>query len=79
MTKYLIVFFMATTSIASAQQLSISEKMELRADCGQDFKRLCPGIQPGDGALKACIKSKEDQLSKTCAGTISKLMTKKDD
>lgn len=76
MTKYLTVFFMLVATAASAQQLSMSQKMELRDNCGNDIKSLCPGIKPGGGQLMTCIKSKQDQLSKVCADTITKMQAK---
>lgn len=78
MTKYLIVFLLAMTSAVSAQQLSIFEKMQLRSNCEQDFKRVCPGIAPAGGALKACIMDKKDQLSQKCSDTVSKLLAKRE-
>jgi hypothetical protein len=34
--------------------------------CAGDIKTLCAGIQPGDGRIKACIKSHLTELSPTC-------------
>jgi hypothetical protein len=34
--------------------------------CAGDIKTLCAGIQPGEGRLKACIKSHLAGLSETC-------------
>ena len=34
--------------------------------CAGDIKTLCAGIQPGEGRLKACIKSHLAELSETC-------------
>lgn len=34
--------------------------------CAGDIKKLCAGIQPGDGRIKACIKSNLTGLSETC-------------
>ena len=34
--------------------------------CAGDIKKLCAGIQPGEGRLKACIKSHLTELSQTC-------------
>jgi|AraplaDrversion2_2_1032049.scaffolds.fasta_scaffold00369_3 hypothetical protein len=74
MQKYLpLAFILAATSV-SAQELSISQKLELRTDCKADISRLCPGITPGGGRLIECIKAKKDQLSKPCAATIAKVM-----
>ena len=34
--------------------------------CASDVKTLCAGVQPGDGRIKACIKSHLTDLSPTC-------------
>jgi len=34
--------------------------------CGGDIKKLCPGVQPGEGRITACIKSHLTDLSETC-------------
>ncbi len=73
-TYYLAIAFVALAGTASAQQLSMSQMAELRQDCGEDIKRLCPGIQPGGGRLMGCVKEKQDQLSKTCSDTMGKMM-----
>lgn len=73
-TYYLAIAFVALAGTASAQQLSMSQMAELRQDCGEDIKRLCPGIQPGGGRLMGCVRQKQDQLSETCSDTMGKLM-----
>lgn len=46
--------------------LSASAAQAQQAPCAADIKTLCTGIQPGEGRLKACIKSHLSDLSKTC-------------
>jgi hypothetical protein len=36
------------------------------AACKADFEKLCPGVQPGEGRLKACLKEKRRQISPEC-------------
>jgi hypothetical protein len=40
--------------------------------CGGDVKTLCAGIQPGDGRVKACIKSHFSDVSATCQAALLK-------
>ena len=47
-----------SASVAAAQQAG--------PPCAGDIKKLCAGIQPGEGRLKACIKSHLTELSQTC-------------
>jgi hypothetical protein len=38
--------------------------------CASDIKTLCAGIQPGEGRIKACIKSHLTDLSQTCEDSV---------
>jgi hypothetical protein len=40
--------------------------------CGGDVKSLCAGIQPGDGRVKACIKSHFSDVSAPCQAVLVK-------
>jgi orotidine-5'-phosphate decarboxylase len=81
MNKYALalVLSLAAASSVSAQQLSMSQKLQIRDDCGDDFRKLCPGLRPGGGQLMGCVQSKKDQLSKVCSETLAKLMPRKPD
>lgn len=46
--------------------LSGSVAVAQPAPCAGDIKTLCAGIQPGEGRIKACIKSHLTDLSPTC-------------
>jgi len=52
----------------TALLLSGSVAVAQQADrpCASDIKTLCAGIQPGEGRIKACIKSHLTELSATC-------------
>lgn len=81
MKKYAIaiIALLAAASAVSAQQLSLSDKLQIRNDCGPDIQRLCPGVKPGGGELLTCVKDKKAELSKVCSDTLGKLMAKKQD
>ena len=50
----------------TALLLSGSVAMAQPAPCAGDIKKLCAGIQPGEGRIKACVKSHLTNLSQTC-------------
>jgi hypothetical protein len=50
----------------TALLLSGSIAVAQQAPCASDIKKLCAGIQPGEGRIKACIKSHLANLSPTC-------------
>ena len=58
--------------VLAALLLSGSAAMAQQAGkpCAGDIKTLCAGIQPGEGRLKACIKSHLAELSETCTDRV---------
>jgi hypothetical protein len=45
---------------------SVAVAQQAGPPCAGDIKTLCAGIQPGEGRIKACIKSHLTDLSPTC-------------
>jgi len=41
-------------------------KEALAKACAGDVKRLCPGVPPGEGRIKACMKAHASKLSAPC-------------
>lgn len=41
-----------------------------RQACAADVKTLCPGIQPGGGKLKQCLRENVAKLSPGCRGAL---------
>jgi len=39
--------------------------------CMDDAKKLCPGVEPGEGRIAACLKQHKDQVSQACKGRIA--------
>jgi hypothetical protein len=37
-----------------------------------DLEKACPGIEPGQGRILACLEGKTDQLSQACKDDVSK-------
>src|SRR5262249_23130017 len=58
MRLVILAALLLSGSVAVAQQAG--------KPCAGDIKTLCAGIQPGDGRIKACIKSHLTDLSPTC-------------
>jgi outer membrane protein OmpA-like peptidoglycan-associated protein len=58
---------------ATAQDIP-SEQQLLHA-CGGDVDRLCPGVQPGEGHIKACMKAHASELSAGCFDTLMAAMS----
>ena len=40
--------------------------------CKADLATACPGVEPGQGRILACLEGKTDQLSQACKDDVSK-------
>ncbi|TCT06549.1 hypothetical protein [Aquabacter spiritensis] len=57
----------ASAVAAEAQTMSYGQAGALLAkSCGPDINKLCPTVNLGNGALKACMDSKISQVSQKC-------------
>ncbi|MFO1061764.1 MAG: OmpA family protein [Dongiaceae bacterium] len=61
-------------SLASAQEPVPTSRQIARA-CAGDVAQFCPGIQPGEGRIKACMKAHVSQLSAPCFDTLLSAVT----
>lgn len=52
--------------LASAAGAADEPAADSLVACNADFERLCPGVAPGDGRVKACFKEHRAQLSAEC-------------
>ena len=58
-----------TSPAPAASAVPMSRRQEaavLRADCGPDYRRLCPGVEPGGGRAIECLRAHGPQLSRQC-------------
>ncbi len=61
---------MLITPIAYAQQSPVPTRTEIVRACAGDVDRLCAGVPPGQGRIKACMKQHSSQLSAGCFDTL---------
>ena len=61
-----IAMLMLPYSTASAQQRAVARA------CADDIKTQCAGVQPGEGRIRACIKSHFKDLSEPCQAVMLK-------
>jgi hypothetical protein len=66
-------FLVLAAGTGTAQQRLIEGFKVVRA-CSGDVERLCSGILPGGGRIKACLKEKMSQLSADCVDTLLEAM-----
>jgi hypothetical protein len=60
---------------AHATAQDIPTEQQLLHACGGDVGRLCPGVPPGDGRIKACVKAHASELSAGCFDTLMAAMS----
>src|ERR1700710_2922623 len=64
-TKMLKTVLAVSVVILLSATSSIAQSPTAKA-CADDVKSLCAGIQPGDGRVRACIKSHFSDVSAPC-------------
>lgn len=47
-----------------------SESGWVKGACKADVEKLCPGVKPGKGAIRDCLKQHESELSAVCQNNI---------
>lgn len=58
--------FLALAFLALAAQTNAPEPSAAAGSCREEIRGLCPGVQPGGGAIMVCLKEHRAELS--CAG-----------
>jgi hypothetical protein len=66
----MLAALMLATTVAGAQQPPAPSGLQIAEACGTDIDRLCPGVPPGQGRIKACMKAHVSQLSAPCFDTL---------
>lgn len=61
-------FAMAVVIAASLSQATEAE--QIARACATDIDRLCAGVPPGEGRIKACMKAHVTELSAPCFDAI---------
>jgi len=51
---------------------SMAQQRPLAKECAADVKAQCTGVEPGEGRIKACIKSHFNDLSQPCQSVLVK-------
>jgi len=69
LTSTLILASAALLGLGTAQAADAPAGPVVDA-CKADVEKLCPGVQPGEGRIAACLKDKRRQLSDGCKTAI---------
>lgn len=68
MTRLFLALGAALVLASSAVQAQTAQ--EIARACAGDIERLCAGVPPGEGRIKACIKAHITELSAPCFDTL---------
>ena len=52
--------------VLAASAANAQEQMVIAKACAADIERFCPGVPPGEGRIKACMKAHVTDLSAPC-------------
>lgn len=66
-----LAFTLAGTA-AFAAEPPAAGKGPVAEACMNDVKTLCPGVQPGEGRIAACLKDRRKDLSQGCKAALLK-------
>jgi hypothetical protein len=55
---------------AATAQAQAATAARPREACAADLQKFCPGVQPGGGRVKQCLRPHRDALSTSCAAAL---------
>ena len=70
LTSSIAIAVLLLADTAYAQPPTGPSGLQIAEACGNDIDRLCPGVPPGQGRIKACMKEHASQLSAPCFDTL---------
>lgn len=60
---------------ARADTISYADAVTVLAkDCGSDIKKLCKGLNLGNGAIQNCLEQKASKVSPTCTASLASVV-----
>ena len=70
---FLLLSAFPILALSQMAGMNPEEMKAIRNYCKADVERLCPGVQPGGGRIKACLMEKKEQMSVGCAQALQQL------
>ena len=62
---------MALAAVAFGTANAQAPAPKVKDACQADFQRLCPGVAPGHGAIRQCLKGHLDTVSPDCRSAVA--------
>jgi hypothetical protein len=71
----LLVACLTLAGAVRADTISYADAVTVLAkDCGSDIKKLCKGLNLGNGAIQNCLEQKAARVSPTCTASLSSVV-----
>jgi hypothetical protein len=76
--KTLVTYTLAAFAICAATGLipSHAKPGDFKAACEADIKKLCVGVEPGEGRIAKCMHANKDKLSEACKAQTKEALTR---
>jgi hypothetical protein len=66
----ILTLLLGTATLLAVTPASAQDARTIARACAGDIERLCAGVPPGEGRIKACIKAHITELSAPCFDTL---------
>ena len=66
----ILTLLLGTSTLLAVTPASAQDARTIARACAGDIERLCAGVPPGEGRIKACIKAHITELSAPCFDTL---------
>ena len=66
----ILTLLLGTSTLLAVTPASVQDARSIARACAGDIERLCAGVPPGEGRIKACIKAHITELSAACFDTL---------
>jgi hypothetical protein len=67
-----IILMIAAILMLWSSNATAKEKLPLGGSCAADLEKLCPGIPPGQGRLRNCLREHINDVSTSCLVRLAK-------
>jgi hypothetical protein len=72
----IVVAHLAVGGIARAETISYADAVTtLGQDCGSDIKKLCSGLNLGNGRIADCLQKNAAKVSPVCTSSLANVIT----
>jgi Cysteine rich repeat len=68
--------FCVPSAFAQAPGGPQGEAAKIQAACGQDIRRFCTGVQPGEGRIIKCLLARRGALSVPCQSVLAQSLAR---